>query len=156
MTLMSDGDGSSDRLSLPVAAVGYGGLAPFLGAAALAWFGVDMLFGYSMVTLMIAYGAVILSFLGGIRWGLALNPLSADLRDRHIVLSVIPPLLGWLALMMQPAAGVVMLIAGFAGQLVWDLSAAKRGIIPEWFKELRVNLTGGALLSLLLVLPLMA
>ena len=49
-----------------------------------------------------AYGAVILSFLGGIHWGLAIAGSGADGRKNEtssrLVLSVVPSLIGWGAL----------------------------------------------------------
>ena len=47
----------------------------------------------------LAYGAVILSFLGGIRWGAALRGIGASQRRFDFAISVIPSLAGWAALL---------------------------------------------------------
>ncbi|WP_340162060.1 DUF3429 domain-containing protein [uncultured Hoeflea sp.] len=45
----------------------------------------------------IGYGAVILSFMGGVRWGAALQPSSGSGAER-MIMSVAPSLAAWLAL----------------------------------------------------------
>ncbi|MEM6616773.1 MAG: DUF3429 domain-containing protein, partial [Pseudomonadota bacterium] len=128
MTVFSDDPiDPNDRMSLPIALMGYGGLIPFFAPAFLSWMGVTTLFGVGVIAAGQAYGAVILSFLGGIRWGLAVSPVFQANRTIDIVGSVVPSLLGWVALLMPPTAGIAMLIAGFIGQLVWDLAAAQNG-----------------------------
>ena len=53
-----------------------------------------------------AYAAVIVSFLGGIHWGLALRlPQPPGLL---LAWGVVPSLVAWLAVMMPPSAGLVI------------------------------------------------
>lgn len=124
------------------AACGYGGLVPFVaGALAL----VAGLQGpWAMV--LIGYAAVILSFVGAIHWGLALN---AGDPSRRIGLSVLPALIAWLALLLAPAVGLGLLAVGL---LAW------RGLerlwlgdrdFPLWYRRLRDHLTVGAAVSVL-------
>ena len=68
---------------------------------------------FSLLALM-AYGATVLAFLGGVHWGFALdegsNQTSQALRAR-LVLGVVPSLIGWAA----AARGVtVVVVAGEA------------------------------------------
>ena len=89
---------------------------------------------------LMVYASVILSFLGGIRWGLALaGPPPSPL---PLVLSVLPALAGWVivpyAILIQPVPGPAWFLAYaglFALQLGWDLSS---GVVPAWFKPVRL------------------
>lgn len=133
--------------------LGYAGLIPFVSAAIVAWSGVAVPMNLDPVFAGQAYGAVILSFLGGIRWGAALEGKHAD-DWLNLALSVIPSLIGWLSLLLPPFYGLPILLIGFAVQLQWDMGARKKGVIPSWFMGLRMHLTMGAILSLAALLPL--
>lgn len=97
------------------------------------------------VVMLVTYAAVILSFLGGIHWGLALKILEAapTSANRLFVLSVLPALAAWAALFLvadprwQLAAMLAILLA------VWALDGllAVQGIIPRWFFKLRSLIT---------------
>ncbi|MBL8517928.1 MAG: DUF3429 domain-containing protein [Betaproteobacteria bacterium] len=97
------------------------------------------------VVMLITYAAVILSFLGGIHWGLALKimgdaPTSAT---RLFILSVLPSLAGWGILFglanphwqLAAAAGV------FAAVWALDGLLTVQGILPRWFFNLRSLIT---------------
>jgi Protein of unknown function (DUF3429) len=59
------------------------------------------------VTLALScYAAVILSFLGGIHWGLAMRHPAAPLGVW--IWGVVPSLVAWMAVVMQPHAGLVV------------------------------------------------
>jgi len=92
-----------------------------------------------------AYGAVILSFLGGIHWGLAIAGFGPDGDESRIsgrlVMSVVPSLIGWGALFLPAAAGLLVLAAAFAAMLLVDLSAARQTRAPAWYPMLRWPLT---------------
>lgn len=83
------------------------------------------------------YSAVILSFLGGIRWGLGLA--SPGPSSGALALSVVPALAGWA---MLPFAIILMpgplwylgYALAFALQLVWDRVSPE---VPVWFKPVR-------------------
>ena len=94
------------------------------------------------------YGAIILSFVGAIHWGLAMR------EDRNInwyVWSVIPALMAWVAVSLLDMR-LAMLAMMPAFTLAWsvDRQAFKRDLIPAWYMELRHILTAGAVLGLLL------
>lgn len=96
-----------------------------------------------------AYGAIIASFLGGIRWGLAVARPSDASEWVDYPLSVAPSLLAWAALSLGSphdltALGGLILVWGLVDQ---DL--ARRGLAPAWFGRLRLALSAGAGLSLL-------
>ncbi len=102
------------------------------------------------------YGAIILSFLGGIRWGAALKLPRGPLQSTLFVLSVLPSLAGFAALLLPATVGLVMLIGGFLLQGVWDVQAARQDDLPPWYATLRALLTTGAVLALLAAIVLRA
>ena len=123
------------------------GLLPFLAGALAAWLlPAERLPG--TILALAAYGAVILSFLGGVHWGLA-APAG---RAPQLGFSVLPSLVAWVALLTAnlPAldAALWLLAAAFAIMLVCDLVAAGRELTPEWYPRLRLPLSLGAVLCL--------
>jgi hypothetical protein len=98
---------------------------------------------------LLAYGAAILSFLGGAQWGVLLprNPEEASLLWRYGV-SVLPALLGFLCLLAPHTLGLVGLAAGLIGLLAYDLSTVRGGLAPGWYGTLRLQLTGSVVVLL--------
>ena len=101
------------------------------------------------------YGAIILSFLGGLHWGrIACNPDIKPSDKWFLIYSVIPSLMGWSSYLLsdiwQDAASV--LIAGFILSYVIDIRFIKLGAWQSWMKPLRTNLTLIACFSLTLLL----
>ncbi len=94
----------------------------------------------STITLLTGYAAVMLSFLGGIRWGLALLGKSED-RQGHLILSIVPPLIGWLALITAPPLVFVFLAVAFAAQGAWDSLTLPPDAVPDWFRRTRIQMT---------------
>jgi hypothetical protein len=97
------------------------------------------------------YGAVILSFLGGIRWGFAIQPMNKSDLWLQLTISVTPSLLAWVALLMPQSIGIGLLIIGFLGMLALDLQFVSQGRAPRWFSKLRTGLTVCACLGLLMI-----
>ena len=101
------------------------------------------------------YGAIILSFLGGLHWGrIACNPDIKPSDKWFLIYSVIPSLMGWSSYLLsdiwQDAASV--LIAGFIISFVIDIRFIKLGAWQSWMKPLRTNLTLIACFSLTVLL----
>ncbi len=100
------------------------------------------------------YGAVILSFLGGVHWGLALavnGQRTAPTRYRwRLVLSVVPSLVGWGALFLPAVWNLVTLAGAFVVMLLVDLSAGTRSGAPAWYPRLRWPLSVTVVTLLLL------
>ncbi len=133
---------------IPTAAswLGCAGLLPFGAAALAALWPAAPLHALALPALL-AYGAVILSFLGGIHWGLAMASAAPGTLPARLGFSVLPSLLGWVALLLPPAAGLVLLAAGFAAMLLLDLQSEAT---PVWYPRLRLPLSLGAMAALLL------
>lgn len=106
------------------------------------------------VQALAAYGAVILSFLGGIHWGLAIaTPAAGETGSgltARLAWSVVPSLAGWAALLVPPTIGLFGLAAAFAAMLGFDLLATRAGDTPAWYPRLRIPLTLAVVGSLLL------
>lgn len=103
------GPGPASALAGPTQAalrLGYGGLIPFALGALLVWLVREDAHPYVALGLA-AYAAVIVSFLGGIHWGLAMR--HAQPPTRLLVWGVVPPTLAWVAVLMPPSAGLVIL-----------------------------------------------
>jgi hypothetical protein len=135
----------------PAAAVlGLAGVLPF-AAAAIGSLQPGPLGGFALNAL-IAYGAVILSFLGGIRWGLAID--RSDPSYSHLGIGVVPSLMGWLALLLGGSWGLMLLAAAFLVVLACDLRLTSQGVAPPWFPRLRLVLTNAVVLCLIMALVL--
>ena len=122
--------------------LGYLGLIPFVAGAALALAG-DPATRDLAVRAVVAYGAVIASFVGAVHWGLALSTGGERASTLYLV-SVLPSLAGWLALLFAPRTGLLLLIAVFV--LVWAYERATLwpSLFPDWFPALRTHLTAVA------------
>jgi len=144
----------------PALVLGAGGLIPFVTTAfslCLPAVVADLLgskftvaqIQYAATVALGAYGAVILSFLGGIRWGQLLDNKTRVRLWGPLTLSVVPSLIAWISLLFAPIWMLSMLAAGLVLQYALDIEAIKRGELPAWFGRLRTILTTGAVLSLL-------
>ena len=125
--------------------LGWAGLVPFGLAALGTHSGIDTLVPYGFLG-GTAYGAVILSFLGAVHWGLAMQN---DRSPYWYVWSITPALFGFASLLLLDVEmRIVALIPLFA--LAWsvDRKAANHGLIPNWYMRLRSKLTAGAVISL--------
>ncbi|MFC7333855.1 DUF3429 domain-containing protein [Rhodocista pekingensis] len=140
---------------VPAAAVwlGLAGLIPFYAGALGGWL-LPAPYAAHALQYMLYYGVAILSFLGGVHWGLALAgfgaPAVADPEEdppasmdwTRLGWSTVPVLIGWLALFLSGfAAQITFLLAGFVGMLYGDFRAALAGAAPLWYLKLRRPLT---------------
>lgn len=103
---------------------------------------------------LVAYGAVILSFLGGVHWGRAIKAFDQGaVADKFLWvalgISVVPSLIGWLTLLVPLVIGLPVLAASFAAMLLIDLQTVKSGQFPSWYGNLRVILSVIVIASLL-------
>lgn len=128
-------------------ALGLAGLIPFAAGALALWMPMPLLAPEAGLRLIVVYGAIILSFLGGIRWGTALGPYDAARQAREFAASVLGSLAGLAAVFLPSIPGLALLIAGFLSQALWDVTSAESGRLPGWFGRLRVLLTCGAVMA---------
>jgi uncharacterized membrane protein len=73
---------------------------------------------------------------------------SGPVANKLFIWSVVPSLLGWVALLVEPAAGIALLITGFLTHYWQDVRLARILPLPSWYLPLRLQLTGVACLSL--------
>ena len=87
------------------------------------------------------YSAIILSFLGGVRWGLAMKAQDPTVARRVMAISVFPALVGWMSLFLPAPYVFGVLILAFAAHGAWDSFAGQKGVFGLWFVQLRSALT---------------
>ena len=132
--------------------LGLAGLIPFAAGALALWAPLPVLDADLGLRLVIGYGALILSFLGGIRWGTAIGPYAANRQGAELAASVLGSLAGLGALFIPSVPALALLIAGFLMQALWDVTSVESGRLPAWFGRLRMMLTAGAVMSLIATL----
>ena len=136
--------------------LGLAGLLPQAAVVATLGFGSSW-WHYNALSLGYAYAALILSFLGGMWWGLAAR---ADRPPAWLWIAAVAPSLLALATAVPWAIGVawpgpslvVLALALYASLLV-DRRLVAMGLAPPWWMALRVPLsTGLGTLTLLIAL----
>lgn len=144
----------------PIAiALGIAGLIPFL-VCSIGTLTLRDQDAERVLLVLIAYGAVVLAFLGGVHWGFALPaPDAPGLRQAQglrISLGVLPSLMGWLALVLPlvaaPDLGLAVLIAGYVCTTAVETRGQQRGLLSQPYVWLRWGLSVGAVTLLLAVL----
>ena len=131
------------------AILGYSGVIPFAAAVAMVAFGDDSL-GQMALEGFLVYAAVILSFLGGIRWGAA--SISDQEPGLQLIFAVLPSLWAAFFVWWFPAVTAIyglmtgFIIMGFADSLY----PAPR--VAAWMAPLRLRLTVGVVACHLVIL----
>ena len=137
-------------MSIPRSALmlGWAGVIPFAALTGALWFRLSVPVEASSA--LRAYGALILSFMGGVQWGVTL--LAADGSEqgwRGYGFSVLPALVGWAALMASGAPALLVLAAAFVALLSYDLWTVRLGYAPRWYGALRIQLTAAVVVLLM-------
>jgi hypothetical protein len=128
------------------------GLVPFYGALAGGQLAPSPYDGVA-TTVFYAYGAIILSFLGGTRWGFEIGARPEGPGFFTLLFSVVPSLVGLVAAISQyasPLLGLSILLGGFFFMWLWDYftSGGSTRRWPLWYRPLRTALTFGALVAI--------
>lgn len=129
--------------------LGLSGLLPFFAGGAVVWAGAGRVGGLAFAApfLLLAYGATISSFLGGVRWGVEVARAEGP-GVRRLALSVTPQLAAW-ALAAVPGLPLDARFGGLALLLlVQGIADASARDLPDWFRALRIPLTVGAVVAL--------
>ena len=128
---------TSTFMSRIVTIAALAGLAPFIMGFILTiqpgW--VPMSRG-AIETAIIGYGVLILSFLGGVRWGLRLQGGAGS--DLTFIIGILGAIAGFFILLMPYTVGLVVLTFGFALQGAWDVWS---GGVPAFYARLRGVMT---------------
>jgi len=122
----------------------YAGILPFLGAAGLSIFAPDFS-GANYKHILLAYGAVIASFIAGIHWGIFLfkeSPLNLFIHSNVIAL------LAWVAMALSMTSSVLILIFCFLYLLFIDQKLSNAQIIESWYMRMRIHASVIVILTL--------
>ncbi len=96
-------------------------------------------FFVSLFDIFKVWSALILSFLGGIRWGFAIA--NEPFENRNLMLSVIPSILAWFVLLLPDAYTILALLVLFCVHGAWDSFYINQGKVAPWFGKIRITLT---------------
>ncbi len=129
----------------PAMILGWSGVLPFAGLTGALAFGLGD--SDQITSALRLYGAVIVSFMGGVHWGVA--TLRSEARLSPYAVSVLPALWGWGMAFAPAPIGLVGLAAGFLLLLAYDLRCVRLGDLPDWYGRLRLWLTSGVCLCLI-------
>ncbi|XP_072919066.1 transmembrane protein 69 isoform X1 [Hemitrygon akajei] len=124
-----------------------GGLIPFVSVPL--FMAISEMYFPELAFAQIAYGAAILSFLGGARWGFSIPENSPAKPDwLNLGNSVVPSLFAWIALLFRDnfSEAAIMIIMGLGIALHYDLNLLPG--YPSWLRALRTVLTVVATFSL--------
>lgn len=127
--------------------LGYAGLAPFLLLTALMWLVDAELLPFVSVALG-GYAATIVSFLGGVHWGIGFMKDEAEPRF-HLIWGVVPSLIAWIALMMPAYAALPLLGLVLLACYLVDRKTYPPAGLAQWL-PMRLRLTVVATLSCVL------
>lgn len=131
------------------------GAIPFIACSAALWLAPNQYRGFA-VSVLTAYAAVILSFLGGIQWGMAVNVIDTAPKSARnmFLLSVVPSLLAWgMLLLPEPRSRILVAIFLFAFVWVIDALLNVQKLIPPWFFKLRSTISLIVIASLASAIP---
>ena len=127
--------------------LGYGGLIPFVTLAAMyVYFQGEI--QHNIGQALVSYGAVIISFLGATHWGAATSGANLVNPTRLMLFSVLPALLGWMAVMLPLIYGLSVILASLCTIYLVD---SRWGSLHVRYLILRRRLTVIASLSVAVV-----
>ncbi len=125
-------------------------LAPFPLSALAYVFGPSDVTGPAL-TVLLTWSAVVLGFLGGIRWGL--ESARATPRWTRLAMSIVSPAAAWALVFARGALDAAWLLCGFMAAFIlqWLFDHAAPDV-PARYPRLMTTLTLGACISLALAL----
>ncbi len=140
----------ADQTRKQVKLLAYAGLLPFMGLSVLLWL-VDPDLHPFVALALAGYGASIVSFLGGIHWGIGFRNAS---RMHNAPLfnfgwGVLPSLLAWIAITMPAFAGLPLLALILGLCYAVDRKTYPEAGLEEWL-PMRLHLTVVAAISCLM------
>ena len=127
--------------------LGYAGLIPFVMLAALMWLVDAELLPFVSIALG-GYAATIVSFLGGVHWGIGFMKGNAA-PHFHFVWGVVPSLFAWMALMLPAYAALPLLGLVVVACYLVDRKTYPAAGLASWL-ALRLRLTVVATFSCVL------
>ena len=121
--------------------LGYAGLIPFVFLALCLWVAGEELHPYVALSMQ-AYGGVIVSFLGGIHWGVGFRNAITQPKapPLHFSWGVMPSILAWIGVMMPAFAGLPLLGFVLIGCYLVDRKTWPDAGLAPWL-PMRLHLT---------------
>lgn len=130
-------DDDQTRIETMGVRLGYLGLVPFVVGAVAALLSNEL--ASVALQAFVLYSLAILSFMGGIHWGLAL--ITGTRQSARLLISVVPVIAAWICLMILPAhLTLAVLGGGFIAQWFVDRPILAELPIPSWYLEMRPRL----------------
>jgi len=103
-----------------------------------------------VVVALKVYSAVVLSFIGGIRWGVAIvRNEGGEAENETLVFAAAPALFGWFAFFLGEPWSFAVFAVAFAATGWWDSRSAGNRGLPGWFGRLRLLLTALVLVTMI-------
>ena len=121
--------------------LGLSGLLPFIAGGIGVWLAVLGDIRFALPLIILAYGCLIAAFLGGVRWGAAMQNAARQKMPRYLVMAIMPTLLALVAFMLPLPQAFILLIVLFIAQGVLDVTAVQQGQLADWYAPLRLLLT---------------
>jgi hypothetical protein len=121
--------------------LGFAGLIPFVFLSVACWVVHPGWLGY-FIKAQLFYGIAILSFLGGLHWGVALmlKDRPAGEIKRALLWGVMPSIFAWCS-MIDVGIGFLVQMIGFVAAYQVDKRLYAHYELPDWFLVLRLQLT---------------
>ncbi|KAJ7633080.1 hypothetical protein FB45DRAFT_914323 [Roridomyces roridus] len=143
----------------PVMMFGLAGGIPYVGAAATTVYlahqaglaaagsmtsidpGVAITILDQALNVQVTYGAVMLSFLGALHWGMEFAGLGGYQGYKRLALGAAPVLFAWPTLALDPTMALAAQWAGFTALWWADSHATVAGWTPKWYSQYRFYLS---------------
>jgi hypothetical protein len=110
-----------------------------------------------MLVSLIDYAALILSFAGGVHWGLALLP-GAVRPSVRFGAGVLPLIVAWVGLvvaqMVSPTVALAVLILGYLATVLTEHRAAQKLLVPSGYVWIRWGFSVVGIVMMIMVLVL--
>lgn len=93
------------------------------------------------LNIQVTYGAVMLSFLGALHWGMEFSGYGGQKGYARLALGAAPVLFAWPTLALQPMYALIWQWIGFTGLWYADSKATSNGWAPKWYSQYRFYLS---------------
>jgi hypothetical protein len=117
----------------------YAGSIPFIFLTILNLKGTQTIYGADVTKTLIAYAAIILSFVAAIHF--AYGIMQDQYANSFLIKSNIIALAAWVALLIEFQLAILIILTGFIITTFIDICAFKKSVIPEWFFKLRMRIS---------------
>lgn len=93
------------------------------------------------LSFQVTYGAVMLSFLGALHWGMEFAEIGGQKGYSRLMLGASPLVVAWPTLAMEPMTALIVQWVGFTSLWYADLKVTGLGWTPKWYSQYRFYLS---------------